>query len=67
MYDGEKIAIQSWLQIFSCSAEHIDVYNKTPPYAKNGIQKIQLHEMLKLHYCKVNEKQYFSEEFAVTL
>ena len=26
---------------------------------KRGIRRIQLHEMLKVHYCKVNEKQYF--------
>lgn len=71
-YDGKNTAILSWLQISSCSAKHIDVYNKTPPYAKKkkkegGIQIIQLHEMLKVHYCKVNEKQYFSEGFPVTV
>lgn len=67
-YDEENTAILSWLQISSCSAKHIDVYNKTPPYAKKkGIQRIQLHEMLKVHYCKVNEKQYFSEGFPVTV
>ena len=34
---------------------------------KKGIRRIQLHEMLKVHYCKVNEKQYFSEGFPVTV
>lgn len=34
---------------------------------KNGIRKIQWHVVLKLHSCKINEKQYFSEGFPATV
>lgn len=68
VYEGEKKnAIRSWCRL-PLVQQNILMFAVKPLHnAKNEIQKIQLHGMLKLHYCKVNEKQYFSEEFPVTV